>query len=132
MTVSGAVNRPGVHEVELGLPISDAGAPGRRGRRLRAVLIGGLGGSWLPIADAVELPLAHDLRRRGHRARRGRTRGAARAACGIAETAAVLRYLPSGCGGAGRASSAARSPPTSTRWPWARPAATSCPDGGSA
>src|SRR5204862_3303924 len=61
VTVSGAVNRPGVHEVELGLPISDVlELAGGETEPLRAVLIGGLGGSWLPIADAVELPLAHE------------------------------------------------------------------------
>ena len=61
---------------------------------LRAILIGGLGGSWLPIADAVELPLAHETC-----ADVGIELGVAALvalparACGIAETAAVLRYL---------------------------------------
>src|SRR4051794_28070148 len=57
-TLSGGVTRPGVREVELGLPISDVlELAGGETEPLRAVLIGGLGGSWLPIADAVELPL---------------------------------------------------------------------------
>ena len=95
MTVSGAVNRPGVHEVELGLPMSDVlELAGGETEPLRAVLIGGLGGSWLPIADAVELPLAHETC-----ADVGIELGVAALvalparACGIAETAAVLRYL---------------------------------------
>ena len=95
VTVSGAVNRPGVHEVELGLPISDVlELAGGETEPLRAVLIGGLGGSWLPIADAVELPLAHETC-----ADVGIELGVAALvalparACGIAETAAVLRYL---------------------------------------
>jgi NADH:ubiquinone oxidoreductase subunit F (NADH-binding) len=95
VTVSGAVNRPGVHEVELGLPMSDVlELAGGETEPLRAVLIGGLGGSWLPIADAVELPLAHETC-----ADVGIELGVAALvalparACGIAETAAVLRYL---------------------------------------
>jgi NADH:ubiquinone oxidoreductase subunit F (NADH-binding) len=95
VTVSGAVNRPGVHEVELGLPISDVlELAGGETEPLRAVLIGGLGGSWLPIADALELPLAHETC-----ADVGIELGVAALialparACGIAETAAVLRYL---------------------------------------
>jgi NADH:ubiquinone oxidoreductase subunit F (NADH-binding) len=95
VTVSGAVNRPGVHEVELGLPMSDVlELAGGETEPLRAVLIGGLGGSWLPIADALELPLAHETC-----ADVGIELGVAALvalparACGIAETAAVLRYL---------------------------------------
>ena len=81
VTVSGAVNRPGVHEVELGLPMSDVlELAGGETEPLRAVLIGGLGGSWLPIADAIELPLAHETCADvGHRAGRGRAGRAARA-----------------------------------------------------
>ncbi len=95
VTVSGAVNRPGVHEVELGLPISDVlELAGGETELLRAVLIGGLGGSWLPIIDALELPLAHETC-----ADVGIELGVAAlvalpaSACGIAETASVLRYL---------------------------------------
>ena len=58
------------------------------------MLIGGLGGSWLPLADAAELPLAHETC-----ADVGIELGVAALvalparACGIAETASVLRYL---------------------------------------
>jgi NADH:ubiquinone oxidoreductase subunit F (NADH-binding) len=95
VTVSGAVNRPGVHEVELGLPMSDVlELAGGETEPLRAILIGGLGGSWLPITDALELPLAHETC-----ADVGIELGVAALialparACGIAETAAVLRHL---------------------------------------
>ncbi len=94
-TVSGAVNRPGVHEIEMGLPISDVlELAGGETEPLRAVLIGGLGGSWLPVVDALELSLAHETC-----ADVGIELGVASlialpsTACGIAETAAVLRYL---------------------------------------
>ncbi len=94
-TVSGAVNRPGVHEIEVGLPASDVlELAGGETEPLQALLIGGLGGSWLPIADAAELPLAHETC-----ADVGIELGVAALvalparACGIAETASVLRYL---------------------------------------
>ena len=94
-TVSGAVNRPGVHEIEMGVPISDVlELAGGETEPLRAVLIGGLGGSWLPALDALELSLAHETC-----ADVGIELGVAAlvalptSACGIAETAAILRHL---------------------------------------
>lgn len=92
VTVSGAVARPGVYEVASGTPVSDALelAGGERGP-LSAVLAGGLGGVWLPIEDAAELPLAHGVREL--------PLGVASLvalpadACGLAEAAAVLRHL---------------------------------------
>lgn len=95
VTVSGAVNRPGVHEIALGLPASDVlELAGGETEPLQAVLVGGLGGSWLPIGDALELPLAHEAC-----ADVGIELGVAAlvalpaGACGIAETATILRYL---------------------------------------
>jgi NADH:ubiquinone oxidoreductase subunit F (NADH-binding) len=95
VTVSGAVNRPSVHEVPYGLPVSDALelAGGEIGP-LQAVLVGGLGGTWLSIADAAELPLAHETG-----LDRGVPLGVASlvalpaGACGIAETARILDHL---------------------------------------
>jgi NADH:ubiquinone oxidoreductase subunit F (NADH-binding) len=94
-TVAGAVHRPGVYEIETGLPLSDAlELAGGELQTLQAVQIGGLGGSWLPVEDAVELPLAHEACQDV-----GIPLGVAALialparACGIAETAHVLRYL---------------------------------------
>ncbi|HEY0812488.1 MAG TPA: NADH-ubiquinone oxidoreductase-F iron-sulfur binding region domain-containing protein [Pseudonocardia sp.] len=94
-TVSGAVNRPGVHEIEMGLPVSDLlELAGGETEPLRAVLIGGLGGSWLPSDDALELALAHETC-----ADVGIQLGVTAlialpaSACGVSETAMVLQYL---------------------------------------
>lgn len=95
VTVGGAVNRPGVYEIEAGLPLSDAlELAGGESEALAAVQIGGLGGSWLPLEDAVELPLAHETCRDV-----GIPLGVAAVvalparACGLAETARILRHL---------------------------------------
>lgn len=95
ITVGGAVNRPGVYEVPYGLPVSDALelAGGEIGP-LSAVLVGGLGGTWLSLADALELPLAHETCLDV-----GVPLGVASlvalpaTACGLAESAAAVRYL---------------------------------------
>lgn len=95
VTVGGAVARPGVQEAPFGIPLSDALelAGGETGP-LSAVLVGGLGGTWLPAVDALELPLAHETCLDV-----GVAMGVASlvalpaAACGVAETAAVLRHL---------------------------------------
>ncbi len=95
VTVAGAVHRPGVYEIETGLPLSDAlELAGGELQTLQAVQIGGLGGSWLPVEDAVELPLAHEACQDV-----GIPLGVAALialpaqACGLTETAHVLRYL---------------------------------------
>jgi NADH:ubiquinone oxidoreductase subunit F (NADH-binding) len=95
VTVGGAVHRPGVYEIEAGLPLSDAlELAGGESEPLSAVQIGGLGGTWLPLEDAAELPLAHETCRDV-----GIPLGVAALvalparACGIAETARILRHL---------------------------------------
>ena len=90
VTVGGAVRRPGVVEVELGLPLQavldrcggPAGPP-------RAALVGGYFGAWIG-ASALDLPLSSS----------SFPLGSARAivvlpegVCGVAETARVARYM---------------------------------------
>ncbi|GHF62098.1 NADH:ubiquinone oxidoreductase subunit F (NADH-binding) [Amycolatopsis bartoniae] len=57
-TVSGAVRQGGVVEAPLGIPLDDllarAGGPARN---LRAVLVGGYHGTWIPASD-VRIPLS--------------------------------------------------------------------------
>jgi NADH:ubiquinone oxidoreductase subunit F (NADH-binding) len=84
-----------VYEVEFGIPISDAlELAGGESESLQAVAIGGLGGTWLPMSVAAELPLTHE-----GCAELGISLGVASLvalpvqACGIAETARVLGYL---------------------------------------
>jgi NADH:ubiquinone oxidoreductase subunit F (NADH-binding) len=93
-SVSGAVTRPGVYEAALGTPIREllALAGGTR-QPAQAVLAGGYFGGWLPAA-AVDLPAADaDLRGAGALLGAGIVVVLPPAACGLAETARVARYL---------------------------------------
>jgi NADH:ubiquinone oxidoreductase subunit F (NADH-binding) len=95
ITVGGAVTWPGVYEVEFGIPISDAlELAGGESESLQAVALGGLGGTWLPMPEAAELPLSHEAC-----AGEGISMGVASLvalptnACGIVEAARVLDHL---------------------------------------
>jgi len=95
VTVDGAVGRPGVYEVELGTPIGeillDAGG---LTERPQAILTGGYFGTWLPAEQAWHLPLTHgDLRAAGGVLGAGVIIALPESACGLAETARVVRYL---------------------------------------
>ncbi|MFF9482761.1 NADH-ubiquinone oxidoreductase-F iron-sulfur binding region domain-containing protein [Streptomyces sp. NPDC014733] len=94
VTVSGAVATPGVLEVALGTPLttilSRAGGPTAP---LRAVLLGGFAGTWLPSAH-LDTPLArHDLAPLGAAPGAGVLIALPRAACAVRETARMLAYL---------------------------------------
>ena len=95
VTVSGAVTRPGVYEVELGTALGDvvmmAGGPAERPQ---ALLVGGYFGAWLPAEYAWEIPLSHAaLRAAGGAMGAGIVICLPATACGLAESARVLRYL---------------------------------------
>lgn len=95
VTVAGAMARPGVYEVPFGEPVGRVldGAGGPR-EPVKAVLVGGLGGSWLPLPFAANLRLTHaDLRAAGAPLGVGALVVLPAVACGISETARVLRYL---------------------------------------
>ena len=93
-TVCGAVAQPGVYEAALGTPIRDllelAGGPSQP---IQAILAGGYFGGWLP-ATAVSLPATdRDLRAAGAGLGAGVFAALPAAACGLAETARLARYL---------------------------------------
>ena len=95
VTVSGAVTRPGVYEIEMGTPagqvITLAGGPAER---LQALLIGGYFGAWLPAEAAWPVPMTHaGLKAAGGALGAGIVIALPAAACPIAETARVVRYL---------------------------------------
>lgn len=95
VTVGGAVARPGVRELPLGSTVADAlvAAGGVTGPA-RAVLAGGFGGAWLPLPSATGLALTpEDLRAAGAALGVGMLLVLPERACGVAETARVLRYL---------------------------------------
>lgn len=89
VTVGGAVARPGVLEMPVGTTISAAcRASGGLLGRVPAVLVGGFGGDWLPMPDAVPLRLAPP-----HTLGVGLLLALPASACGVATTAAIVRYL---------------------------------------
>ena len=95
VTVSGAVRRPGVYEIEMGTTAGEvialAGGPAAR---LQALLTGGYFGSWLPAETAWPTPLTHaGLRAAGGSLGAGIVVAWPAGACPLAETARVVRYL---------------------------------------
>lgn len=95
VTVSGAIARPGIYEIELGTPIGDilarAGGPTERPQ---AVLVGGYFGTWLPAEQAWGLPMSQPgLRSAGASMGAGVLIVLPESSCGLAETARVTRYL---------------------------------------
>ncbi|MFF4569738.1 NADH-ubiquinone oxidoreductase-F iron-sulfur binding region domain-containing protein [Streptomyces sp. NPDC001410] len=93
-TVSGAVAAPGVLEAALGTPITTIlGRAGGPTEPLRAILLGGFAGTWLPTAH-LDTPLARrDLAPLGAVPGAGVLIALPRAACGLSETARMLAYL---------------------------------------
>jgi NADH:ubiquinone oxidoreductase subunit F (NADH-binding) len=95
VTVGGAVNRPGVYEIEMGTPVGHvvrlAGGPSER---LQAVLAGGYFGAWLPTDLAWPVPMTHpDLRAVGGAMGAGMVIALPVTSCALAETARVVSYL---------------------------------------
>jgi len=95
VTVSGAVARPGVYEIEMGTPAGQvvmlAGGPAERPA---ALLIGGYFGAWLPAGTAWPVPMCHAaLKAAGGAMGAGMVIVLPVSSCGLAETARVVRYL---------------------------------------
>ena len=90
-TIRGSDGAPRITEVPLGMPLKDLlGATRPDG----AVLIGGYHGTWVPTAVAGQLTLDnHSLNGVGARVGAGILITLPPDRCGLAETAAVVRYL---------------------------------------
>lgn len=95
VTLDGAVRRPGVYEVDMGTRAGQlvrmaGGATGE----VQAMLVGGLGGSWLPLPSGGNLALGYDECRAA-----GIGLGVASLvllpadACGLGVTSAITGYL---------------------------------------
>jgi NADH:ubiquinone oxidoreductase subunit F (NADH-binding) len=95
VTLSGAVARPGVYEVPIGARLADVvGAAGGAPAGVAAVLVGGYFGTWLDAATAGQARLsAAGLRPLGASLGCGAVVVLPEGACGLAETARVLRWL---------------------------------------
>ncbi len=93
-TVSGAVDHPGVYEIEVGTPIGDVLAASRVREGVAAVLVGGYFGTWHELRAVAGLPISKEwLQRVGASPGAGVLAALPQAACGLAETARVLGYL---------------------------------------
>jgi len=95
VTVLGAVREPSVLEIGLGTPAGQvlalAGGPSAP---LQALLVGGYGGSWVRADEAVDRPFsAAGLAGLGAGVGAGLVAALPRDACGLRETARVVRYL---------------------------------------
>ena len=95
VTVGGAVQRPGVYEIELGTGVGElimlAGGPAED---LQAVLAGGYFGTWLPVEAAWQVRMTQaSMRAVGAGLGAGVVIALPEESCGLAETARVVRYL---------------------------------------
>ena len=95
VTILGAVREPCVHEIAIGTPIGEvlslAGGPSAP---VQALLLGGYFGTWVSAAMAASLPFSSaGLADLGAGVGAGLLAVLPDAACGLMETARVVRYL---------------------------------------
>lgn len=94
ITLSGAVHRPGVYEIDYGAPLEHPLRLAGEQQPIQAVLLGGLAGHWLPLPAARALPLTEgDCHTAGIRMGIAALAALPTTACGLATTAQILRYL---------------------------------------
>jgi NADH:ubiquinone oxidoreductase subunit F (NADH-binding) len=94
VTVTGAVARDGVHEIEAGTRIGDVLAMGGALDDRCVLLVGGYFGTWHHARDIAALPLtAAGLRPAGGSPGAGVLFALPANSCGISETARILGYL---------------------------------------
>ena len=93
-TVSGAVEAPGVYEIEVGTPVADVLAMSGASPTAGPLLIGGYFGTWHDRQDVAGLPMAATgLRPVGASPGAGVLVVLPQDACGLGETARVLAWL---------------------------------------
>jgi NADH:ubiquinone oxidoreductase subunit F (NADH-binding) len=93
VTVSGAVERPTVLEVALGTPLRHVLDAGLAETNLRAVLLGGYGGSWID-GSLLDTPYANaTLSPHGASVGAGVIVALGEDGCGIAETARIVAWM---------------------------------------
>ncbi len=94
VTLSGAVQAPGVYEIDPGMRLDELLGHGGVAGGLRAVLIGGYFGSWIPAATVPGLRLApEDLADRGASLGAGVIVALDTSSCPVAETARIADYF---------------------------------------
>jgi NADH:ubiquinone oxidoreductase subunit F (NADH-binding) len=97
VTISGAVARPGIHEIALGTHlqtvVDDAGG---RADEISAYLVGGYFGTWFPASAAAGLALTDaEVRRHGGGLGARVIVALPETTCAVGEVARVARYLSS-------------------------------------
>ncbi len=94
VTVTGAVRRPGVREIPLGIPLGEVLHRCGLVEPAQAVLTGGYFGTWLPLPAALTVPVSDEgMRAAGASLGPGVLAVLPEAACGLAETARVASFL---------------------------------------
>jgi NADH:ubiquinone oxidoreductase subunit F (NADH-binding) len=93
VTISGAVENPGVVEIDRGTPLVDIAHRASPLGPPRALLVGGYGGAWVGPAHFGTPYASLSLRAIGATAGVGIVVALGRDACGLAETARVVHYL---------------------------------------
>ena len=95
VTILGAVNEPCVHEIAVGTPVQEVlRLAGGASAPLQALLLGGYFGRWADAAAAAPPPFsAAGLAALDAGIGAGLIAALPRDACGLAETARVVRYL---------------------------------------
>ncbi len=95
VTISGAVEAPGVYELAFGTPMTDLlAAAGGSTEPLQALLVGGYFGTWVESSRAFRLRLAReDLRSVGCSLGSGVLIALGESSCGLHESARVIDYL---------------------------------------
>jgi NADH:ubiquinone oxidoreductase subunit F (NADH-binding) len=95
VTILGTVTEPCVREVAIGTPVGDVlGLAGGASAPLQALLLGGYFGTWVSAAAAANLPFSSaGLAALGAGVGAGLIAALPDDACGLRETARVVRYL---------------------------------------
>lgn len=95
VTLSGAVEQPGVVEIERGVPLIDIANRAFPDGPPQALLVGGYGGAWVGPAHFTTAYSSLALRAIGATAGVGIVIVLGRSACGLMESAHITRYLAS-------------------------------------
>ncbi|HUB41887.1 MAG TPA: NADH-ubiquinone oxidoreductase-F iron-sulfur binding region domain-containing protein [Streptosporangiaceae bacterium] len=94
VTVTGAVDRPGVREIPLGTALGEVLQRSGLNQPAQAVLTGGYFGTWLPLPAALAVPVSdEDMRAAGAALGPGVLGVLPEGACGLAETARIASFL---------------------------------------
>ncbi len=95
VTLDGAVARPGVYEIPIGLPLRElVDRAGGLSSQISAFLIGGYFGAWVEAWSAFDLTLSNaGLAPAGASLGAGTIIALPTTACGVVETARLARYL---------------------------------------